>query len=85
MARQRVTLQAHADTVHWASALPAQMRGVVVGNEVLDAMPVKLLVRTGGVWHERGVVLDGGNGLFTWQDRLPICARRWRWTARTTT
>ncbi len=70
MARQKATLQAHANTVHWASALPAQMRGVVVGNEVLDAMPVKLLVRTGGVWHERGVVLDGGNGLFTWQDRL---------------
>ena len=70
MARQKVTLQAHGDKVHWASALPAQMRGVVVGNEVLDAMPVKLLVRKGGVWHERGVVLDGGNGLFTWQDRL---------------
>ncbi|OYT91796.1 MAG: hypothetical protein CFE43_11900 [Burkholderiales bacterium PBB3] len=69
MARQKVNLQAYAGTVHWASALPAQMRGVVLGNEVLDAMPVKLLARTGGVWHERGVVLDGGDGLFTWQDR----------------
>ncbi len=71
MARQKVTLQAHADTVHWASALPAQMRGVVVGNEVLDAMPVKLLARTGGAWHERGVVLavDGGDSLFAWEDR----------------
>ena len=71
MARQKVTLHAHADTVQWASALPAQMRGVVVGNEVLDAMPVKLLARTGGVWHERGVVLavDGSDGLFAWNDR----------------
>ena len=68
-ARQKMTLQAHADTVHWASALPAQMRGVVVGNEVLDAMPVKLLARTGGVWYERGVALGGGDGLFTWNDR----------------
>ena len=58
MARQKRTLQAHANTVQWASALPAQMRGVVVGNEVLDAMPVKLLVRTGGVWHERGVACE---------------------------
>jgi SAM-dependent MidA family methyltransferase len=28
----------------------------VVGNEVLDAMPVKLLARVDGAWHERGVV-----------------------------
>jgi SAM-dependent MidA family methyltransferase len=32
------------------------LSGVVVGNEVLDAMPVQLLVRKAGVWHERGVV-----------------------------
>ena len=30
-----------------------------MGNEVLDAMPVKLLVRINGVWHERGVVQTG--------------------------
>ena len=60
-ARQRGLLAAHAGKVHWASALPAQMRGVIVGNEVLDAMPVKLLSRLGGVWHERGVVLNQGH------------------------
>ena len=36
------------------------MRGVVLGNEVLDAMPVKLLARLNGVWHERGVALHEG-------------------------
>jgi SAM-dependent MidA family methyltransferase len=40
---------------------------VVVGNEVLDAMPVQLLQRTSGVWHERGVV-SAGEG-FAWADR----------------
>jgi SAM-dependent MidA family methyltransferase len=55
-ARQQDTLAAHADKVHWVDHLPEQMQGVVVGNEVLDAMPVQLLVRQGGVWHERGVV-----------------------------
>ena len=59
-ARQRGLLAAHAGKVHWASALPAQMRGVVVGNEVLDAMPVKLLSRLQGLWHERGVVVNQG-------------------------
>ena len=60
-ARQRETLAAHAHKVHWVDALPDALRGVVVGNEVLDAMPVQLLVRTGGVWHERGVVWREGD------------------------
>jgi SAM-dependent MidA family methyltransferase len=56
-ARQQQTLAGFGAMVQWASELPPAMRGVVVGNEVLDAMPVKLLARTGGVWHERGVRL----------------------------
>src|SRR5260221_2884940 len=41
---------------------------VVIGNEVLDAMPVQLLVRKAGVWHERGVVLQP-DGSLGWEDR----------------
>ena len=55
--RQQALLAAYQGKVQWASELPALMRGVVVGNEVLDAMPVKLLTRLNGVWHERGVAL----------------------------
>ena len=58
--RQREKLAAFAGKVQWAGELPPSFAGVVVGNEVLDAMPVKLLVRSGGVWHERGVVLHEG-------------------------
>jgi SAM-dependent MidA family methyltransferase len=54
--RQQETLKAHAHKVQWVDALPEQLSGVVVGNEVLDAMPVQLLVRKAGVWHERGVM-----------------------------
>ena len=74
--RQQHTLAAHAGRVRWVSALPEAIAGVLVGNEVLDAMPVKLLVRTGGVWHERGVAckIDPADparepGRFVWQDR----------------
>ena len=56
-ARQRERLAPYAGKVCWVSELPAQMSGVVIGNEVLDAMPVQLLARIGGVWHERGVVM----------------------------
>jgi SAM-dependent MidA family methyltransferase len=64
--RQADTLLKHADKVRWLDAWPDAIEGVVVGNEVLDAMPVQLLQRTLGVWHERGVV-SAGEG-FAWQD-----------------
>jgi SAM-dependent MidA family methyltransferase len=69
--RQRATLQAHANRVRWVDALPDAMQGVVVGNEVLDAMPVKLLARVAGQWFERGVVLDSSDPVdrLAWQDR----------------
>ncbi len=71
--RQQQALAAYAGRVRWVSALPPQIQGVVVGNEVLDAMPVKLLVCTAGVWHERGVACAadpvGGTSPFVWQDR----------------
>ena len=66
-ARQQERLARFGDLVHWADQLPPAMQGVVVGNEVLDAMPVHLLARTGGVWHERGVALDDGR--LVWRDR----------------
>lgn len=66
-ARQAQTLAAHADKLRWLDAWPQAIEGVVVGNEVLDAMPVQLLARRDGVWHERGVASDGEG--FAWEDR----------------
>jgi SAM-dependent MidA family methyltransferase len=60
--RQQERLAPYAHKIQWVDALPQDMQGVVVGNEVLDAMPVKLLARHGGqadgVWHERGVAVE---------------------------
>ncbi|WPB56473.1 class I SAM-dependent methyltransferase [Xylophilus sp. GOD-11R] len=67
-ARQAETLAAFGDRVRWAESLPETLQGVVVGNEVLDAMPVRLLARVQGAWFERGVV-DDGRGGFAWSDR----------------
>jgi SAM-dependent MidA family methyltransferase len=70
--RQQQALAAFGERVQWASELPESMRGIVVGNEVLDAMPVKLLARVGGVWHERGVALadtEADAPAFAWSDR----------------
>jgi SAM-dependent MidA family methyltransferase len=75
-ARQQEALAEFGETVQWVNELPQAIRGVIIGNEVLDAMPVKLLARTGGVWHERGVraaVGAAASGLplggLAWEDR----------------
>ena len=67
-ARQFDTLARHASKVQWLDALPDTMHGVVVGNELLDAMPVQLLTRVAGQWFERGVVRAGEG--FAWHDRV---------------
>jgi SAM-dependent MidA family methyltransferase len=58
--RQQQRLKQFEGRVHWATTLADTMRGVIIGNEVLDAMPVKLLARIHGVWYERGVALHQG-------------------------
>ena len=68
-ARQQATLAAFADQVQWADALPEQLQGVALGNEVLDAMPVKLLARVGGAWFERGVAAAPAGAGWVLQDR----------------
>lgn len=69
-ARQQQALAAWGERVRWVDTLPDRFDGVVVGNEVLDAMPVQLLVRQRGVWHERGVAWHADQ--FAWADRPTI-------------
>jgi SAM-dependent MidA family methyltransferase len=53
--------------VQWLDELPATLHGVVLGNEVLDAMPVQLLHWDGAAWFERGVALQAAG--LAWADR----------------
>ncbi len=65
--RQAQRLGPWAGRVHWHDQLPERMDGVLLGNEVLDAMPVQLLHWDGQCWFERGVATAGA--AFAWQDR----------------
>ncbi len=71
--RQQALLQQHLphliNRVHWLDALPDSISGVVVANEVLDALPVHLLRWKDGRIFERGVASEGDH-VFVWQERL---------------
>ncbi len=49
----------------WLDALPEGLSAVVLGNEVLDAMPVHLVSKQNGIWHELYVAWQGDR--FVWQ------------------
>lgn len=66
-ARQQARLVAHAPKVVWANELPAHMQGVVIGNEVLDAMPVRIIACVNGQWYERGIAVEEGQ--LVWANR----------------
>ena len=68
--RQAQRLARFGGRVQWLDAWPEAIDGVVIGNELLDAMPVQLLHFDGDQWFERGVALasDQADGL-AWADR----------------
>jgi SAM-dependent MidA family methyltransferase len=64
--RQRALLDGR--DVEWMPAPPQRFEGVMLANEVLDVMPVRLFVMRGGVARERGVGLQGGRLLLVERD-----------------
>jgi SAM-dependent MidA family methyltransferase len=65
------------DRVVWLDALPEPFTGVILGNEVLDALPVELVHWTDAGPLQRGVACEDGR--FVWQDRAiadPVLAVR---------
>jgi len=66
-ARQQEALKDHPQ-VRWLSAFPDAFRGVVLANEVLDAMPVELVVKEGGRWRRQLVTVRDGAFAFVQAD-----------------
>ena len=57
-----------ADRVYWLDNLPGRIEGVVIANEVLDALPVHRVRIVDGHAQELGVTIDG-DGRFAWACR----------------
>lgn len=78
--RQRTTLQelapGHVHKVRWLDNLPNTFKGIMLGNEVLDAMPIALWHWQNSQWLQRGVTwqMEGSSttstdGWFAFADR----------------
>lgn len=70
--RQRRTIESAVPQlmgrVRWLDALPERIDGVVLANEVLDAMPVRVFRSLGDDVLERGVA-RGHDGALDWSER----------------
>lgn len=72
--RQRELFEKYAphlvSSVQWLSSLPHEFDGLILANEVLDAMPVHLVVWQDHHLYERGVTWN--QQAFEWQERSLI-------------
>ena len=60
-------LPQYRERIEWLDTLPDPLDAVVIGNEVIDAMPVHVIRTHAGGLDELGVTV--GNGAFNWEAR----------------
>ena len=73
---QQAALLSHYPCVQWIDTLPHAFEGVVLGNELLDAMPVRSFALEFGQVFERGVA---------WQASAHGAQSAWQWVQRPAT
>ena len=54
--------------VSWSDGFPARFSGVVLANEVLDAMPVELVIKTSEGWRRQMVTVADGRFAYVQQE-----------------
>ena len=55
---------------HWLSELPKDFKGVILANEMIDAIPCDVIVYQNGFWYWYGVAFE--NGKLLWKTGLPV-------------
>jgi SAM-dependent MidA family methyltransferase len=74
-ARQQEAL-ADFPQVRWLDGFPDSFSGVVLANEVLDAMPVELVIKTAQGWRRQMVTIENGQFAFVQQELEPALAEQ---------
>ena len=54
----------------WLSALPENYQGIILANEVIDAIPCDAIIFQNGFWYWYGVIVEEGK--FTWKAGKPV-------------
>lgn len=68
--KQQTLLKDHAVT--WVETLPANFEGLIIANEVLDALPVNLIHHDNGLMKERCVSWNGTEFNWVLGDTVPL-------------
>jgi SAM-dependent MidA family methyltransferase len=55
---------------HWLSSLPNNFKGIILANEVIDAIPCDVIIFKNGFWYWQGVAVV--NGKLTWSAGQPV-------------
>ena len=55
---------------HWLSELPKDFKGVILANEVIDAIPCDAIMYQAGFWYWYGVTFEDGQ--LAWKIGLPV-------------
>jgi SAM-dependent MidA family methyltransferase len=55
---------------HWLSAIPSNFKGIILANEVIDAIPCDAIIYQNGFWYWQGVAVIDGK--FAWTAGKPV-------------
>ncbi|QWD28283.1 SAM-dependent methyltransferase [Polynucleobacter paneuropaeus] len=65
-----ITDQGSSTACHWLDTLPQDYQGVIIANEVIDAIPCDVIIFENGFWYWRGVTSE--NTQFVWKTGKPV-------------
>ena len=65
-----IASQQSSTACHWLDALPQGYDGVIIANEVIDAIPCDVIIFESGFWYWRGVSFE--NAQFVWKTGKPV-------------
>jgi len=66
-----LTAQLHLTTeCEWLSSMPTPFKGIIIANEVIDAIPCDLIMHQQGFWYWRDVTLEDNR--LTWKIGAPV-------------
>jgi SAM-dependent MidA family methyltransferase len=59
--------------IEWLTAMPVEFDGIILANEVIDAIPVDVIVKRSDAWYYRGITINP-------EASSPSFSDHWLWT-----